>query len=63
VGSRTRFDAMDKRKISYPSGDETQIQGQYNLRGSLSDPTELSLVCHKVHHVHPLNLLQPQHRD
>jgi len=44
VGFRTRFEALDKRKISDPSGFETQMQGQYNLRGSLSDPTELSLV-------------------
>jgi hypothetical protein len=44
VGSRTRFDALDNRKISYHSGVETQIQEQYSLLGSPSDLTELSLV-------------------
>ena len=44
MGFRTRFDALDKRKMSDPSYFETQMQGQCNFRGSLSDPTELSLV-------------------
>jgi len=44
VGFRTRFDALGKRKISDPSDFETQMQGQCILHGSLSNPTELSLV-------------------